>query len=63
MADGKTVSVTDFRVCSGWRVCYSRVITDALTVMRRAHLVLSPAAEEWHPDPVGGGRRPDIVKV
>jgi hypothetical protein len=30
---------------------------------RRAHLALSLAAEEWHPDPVGGGWRPDIVKV
>ena len=63
MADGKTVSVTAFWICSGRRVCDSRVIPDALTVIRRAHLALSPAAEEWHPDPVGGGRRPGIVKV
>jgi hypothetical protein len=24
---------------------------------------LSLAAEEWHPDSVGGGRRPDIMKA
>jgi hypothetical protein len=31
--------------------------------VRRAHLALSLAAEEWHPDPIGGGQRPRIMKV
>jgi hypothetical protein len=31
--------------------------------IRPAHPALSLTAEEWHPDPVGGGRRPDIMKV